>query len=218
MEHSKIGLVIFDLDGVLVNSEPLHDNAKKRILSEAGIDANMDLSWSVGKPNKELWTIIKDEFGLKRSTEELEESQYKYILEEIEERQIPRSEGILDVLEWLKEKKIRIGLASSSNRFYVLEILTHYEVIQYFDFIVGGDDVKRKKPSPDAYLKVLESYGKPVGSAIAIEDSRAGSEAAVSAGLQCIGYLNPTSGQQDLSICFKRIESIRELMAIIGER
>ena len=211
----KISLVIFDLDGVLVNSEPLHENAKRRILSEAGIVENIDLSWSIGKPNKELWTILIDKFKLSKSPEELEETQYNYILQEIEEKQIAPTEGLVNLLSWLKENNIKIGLASSSNRFYVLAILAHYEIINDFNYIVAGDDVARKKPSPDAYLKVLELNGGTASGVIAIEDSSAGSEAAILAGLQCIGYLNPTSGQQDLSKCFELIRSIEEVMRIV---
>ena len=218
MENKKISLVIFDLDGVIVNSEPLHENAKRRILSEAGIVENIDLSWSIGKPNKELWTLLIDKYKLSKSTEELEETQYNYILQEIEEKQIAPTEGLLDLLQWLKENNIKIGLASSSNRFYVLAILAHYNIIIDFNYIVAGDDVARKKPSPDVYLRVLELCGEPANYAIAIEDSRAGSEAAVSAGLQCIGYLNPTSGQQDLSKCFKLIRSMKEVAQVVEAR
>jgi len=114
MAQNKINLVIFDLDGVILNSEPLHDHAKKRILKEGGVMEDQDLSWSVGKPSNILWNLMKERYGLKPSEDELEQSQYNYILEEIKENQIPPSEGLIELLQWLKEEQVRIGLVSSS--------------------------------------------------------------------------------------------------------
>lgn len=211
----QIELVIFDLDGVILNSEPLHDNAKRRILSEAGVDKNVDLAWSVGRPNKELWNMMIDKYGLKKTADELEKTQYMYILEEIEEKQINLTNGLIELLDWLKEKNKKIGLASSSNRFYVLAILRYYKISTYFSYIVGGDEVDRKKPSPDVYLKVLGLSGESANNSIALEDSKAGSEAAVSAGISCVGYLNPTSGEQELSKCIATISHIEQIKDLI---
>ena len=60
---SPIKMIIFDLDGVILDSEPLHENAKRRILKEHGIDENLDLSFSVGQPNKLLWSNMIERFG-----------------------------------------------------------------------------------------------------------------------------------------------------------
>jgi HAD superfamily hydrolase (TIGR01509 family) len=111
-----------------------------------------------------------------------------------------------------------MGLASSSNRFYVDSILSYYSLTDYFDYIVAGDEVKRKKPEPDVYLKVLELSKLDSQEVIAVEDTYAGSKAAVSAGLPCVGYQNPTSGSQDLSACFLKINELHELMEMIRIR
>lgn len=128
---SPIKMIIFDLDGVILDSEPLHENAKRRILKEHGIDENLDLSFSVGQPNKLLWSNMIERFGINKSEEELERSQYNYILEEVKEKKIQTSRGLLRLLQWLKNQGIKIGLASSSDRHYVMPSLniTIYTII-----------------------------------------------------------------------------------------
>ena len=215
MAQNKINLVIFDLDGVILNSEPLHDHAKKRILKEGGVMEDPDLSWSVGKPSNILWSLMKDRYGLKPSEDELEQRQYNYILEEVEENQIQPSEGLIELLQWLKEEQIRIGLVSSSWGSFVHSVLEHYNIKHFFDYVIAGDDVERKKPFPDGYLKALDLFSLPSSSAIAIEDSKTGSEAAISAQLKCIGYQNPTSGKQDLTKCYKVIDQLNQVKQIV---
>ena len=215
MLKNNIGLVIFDLDGVILDSEPLHEHAKRRILAEAGIDENIDLSWSVGQPNKVLWENMKKRFGFLKTEEELERIQYKYILEEVNDKQLKTSHGFMELLQWLKHNSIKIGLASSSNRYYLDSILVYYNINKYFDYTVAGDEVERKKPEPDVYKKVLTYFKIPEIKVLAIEDSKAGSEAAVSAGIRCIGYRNPTSGNQDLKKCKIQVTDISEIITIL---
>jgi HAD superfamily hydrolase (TIGR01509 family) len=214
MEQKELKLVLFDLDGVILNSEPLHDHAKRRILMEAGISDDLDLSWSVGKPSNMLWNQMRSRYGLKLTEDELEQSQYNYIMEEIKEKQIPPSEGLLELLSWLKENQIRIGLVSSSWGSFVHSVLDHYKIKYFFEYVIAGDDVERKKPFPDGYLKALRAFAIPTMNAIALEDSKTGSDAAITAQLKCIGYQNPTSGMQDLTKCHKVIVNLNQIKQI----
>lgn len=217
MNHNKLNLVLFDLDGVILNSEPLHDHAKKRILSELGVLDDMDLSWSVGKPSRMLWTRMKDMYHLTQSEDELEQRQYDYILAEMEEKQTPPSEGLIELLQWLKENEFRIGLVSSSWGNFVHSVLDHYKINHYFEYVVSGDDVERKKPFPDGYLKALSLFKISSDAAIAVEDSKTGSESALMAKLKCIGYCNPTSGNQDLVRCQWMITELSQIRQIVLE-
>lgn len=217
MAQNELKLVLFDLDGVILNSEPLHDYAKKRILREAGVTEDQDLSWSVGKPSNILWSLMKDRYGLKPSEDELEQRQYNYIFEKVKEDNLPPSEGLLDLLQWLKDNQIRIGLVSSSWGSFVHDVIEHYKIKHYFSYVIAGDDVEKKKPFPDGYLKALDLFSIPAANTIAIEDSKTGSEAAIAAGLKCIGYQNPTSGNQDLSQCYKVIDKLSQIKQIAGE-
>ena len=106
---------------------------------------------------------------------------------------------------------IKIGLASSSTRPLVDETLSLLNIKQYFDCVVSGDEIPRKKPAPDIYLRVLELTGISAENAVAVEDTKAGTIAARDAGIFCYGYVNPTSGEQDLSNAATTIFHLREL-------
>lgn len=195
----QLQMVIFDLDGVIVDSEPLHDQAKKWILEQNGVMEKADLSWSVGIPGVEIWTRLIQQYGLRAAPAEFERQQYEFILFRIRENHISETRGLKELLMWLRTMKIAVGLASSSDRFYVQRILKHYGLTDLFQFVTAGDEVLQKKPAPDVYRNDLSRSGIHAGQAVAIEDSAAGIQAAAAAGMHCIGYRNPTSGNQDLS-------------------
>jgi HAD superfamily hydrolase (TIGR01509 family) len=121
------------------------------------------------------------------------------------------TDGLAGLLDSLSSAGIRCGLCSSSDRYYVDRVLAFFDLGQRFSPIVGGDQVARKKPAPDGYRKLLRDAGLAPDRVMAIEDSSAGVAAAVGAGLRCIGYINPTSGRQDLGAAFLRASRMGEI-------
>jgi HAD superfamily hydrolase (TIGR01509 family) len=204
-------LIAFDLDGVVADTEPLHKLAKERILSEIGCDARIDLDSYVGRPNSDFWGNVIQQCDLSLSHEELERRQYDFILEYMHDNRTPMTHGLADLLDSLSEAGIRCALCSSSDRYYVDRVLAFFDLGQRFSPIVGGDQVERKKPAPDGYRKVVRDANLVPDRVIAIEDSSAGVAAAIGAGLRCIGYINPTSGRQDLGAAFFRASRMGEI-------
>ena len=92
------------------------------------------------------------------------------------------------------------------------ETLQLLGIRECFDITVAGNEIPKKKPEPDVYLKVLELSGIEASCALAIEDSKAGVEAAQRAGICCYGYRNPTSGNQDISKADKIVNSLNEIV------
>ncbi len=211
----QLQMVIFDLDGVIVDSEPLHDAAKKWILEQNGVMEKPDLSWSVGIPGVDIWTRLIKQYGLRAAPAEFERQQYEFILSSIREKNIPESRGLKELLAWLATRNITVGLASSSDRFYVERILKHYELTDRFQFVTAGDEVPQKKPAPDVYRNDLSRSGIHAGQAVAIEDSASGIQAAAAAGMHCIGYRNPTSGNQDLSKADWIVNSLADVPKVL---
>lgn len=211
----NIKLVIFDLDGVLADTEPLHYYAKSEILQSLGLKNEININDFIGKPNREFWDLALRGSGISIPFSALETRQYDIILDQMRKREMHPSEGLVDVLEYLKTKGIQIGLCSSSNRYYVDRVLSFFQLNTYFDISVGGDEVKVKKPAPDGYLKVLERTGVRAESAVAVEDSASGVQAAQNAEIACIGYDNPTSENQNLDKAYTKIQSLRELIELI---
>lgn len=208
---SPLELVAFDLDGVIADTEPLHKKAKLRIFKEYGIHNSVDLDQHIGRPNSELWTVIIRENNLDRTPKEFERMQYDYILEQMRENRTPTSAGLMELLTALDAMKIRCGVCSSSDRYYVDKVLAFFSLTERFSPIVAGDQVAEKKPAPDGYLKLIADAGAPAARAVAIEDSSAGIAAATAAGLKCIGYANPTSGNQDLGKAFMQVDALAEI-------
>lgn len=208
-----IKLVIFDMDGVILDSEPVHLASKKKILKTLGLSATMDLSKYVGVANEELWAEVIEKNQLSMEVRELVELQDKYNFQIILEEKIPLSDGLLEVLDFLERNEIDAGVASSSTRGFVNQVLNHFEINERFKFIVTGDDVSQKKPNPEIYQKALLLGKSNPTEALAIEDSKMGTLAAKRAGIPCIGYKNPTSGNQDLSHSILEIQLLTEVIA-----
>lgn len=213
----KIKLAIFDVDGVIIDSEPLHYRAKLEILRSHGLGETFNLKEYVGKPNKDLWTKIIRENELNVNPGDLEMQQFDLILSYVYKEHLSPTKGLVNLLISLKEYCISAAVASSSNRYYVSHVLDYFGLNEYFAYSVTGDEVQFQKPSPDIYKKALQLSGISSDDAIAIEDSTAGVQAAISAGIRCLGYQNPTSGMQDLTLADGIIQELGQVMEYIGD-
>ncbi len=209
-------LVAFDVDGVLLDSEPLHYRAKVEILNGFGLRETFDLKQYVGKPNLELWKRVIEENHLRADPAALEKKQFELILNYICTERIPLSRNLRELLDFISEKKIPMAVASSSSRSYVDSILNHFGLTGYFCGSVTGDEVERQKPAPDVYLKLLRERAASASDSIAVEDSEMGIAAASAAGIRCLGYRNPSSGLQNLSEAYRVITDLKQAADYIG--
>lgn len=200
------------MDGVILDSEPLHEIARQTMFRNFGIVPDESFPSPVGNSSSGFWRQIIAICGIKGDPYDLEAQQYHLVARQIEENHIPPSDGLREVLDWAKTHDIKVGLASSSTRVLVDDALRILGIQGYFDYTVSGDEIPKKKPEPDVYLRVLEMAGIPAEQAVAVEDSRTGVEAANRAGIFCYGYQNPTSGEQDLTHAGKKIVNLREII------
>lgn len=214
--NRKIQLVIFDMDGVILDSEPLHYRAKLKIFDSLGLKETFDLQKYVGRPNQELWARVIRENGLSEKPGDLERRQYQLILNDIRTERIQATAGLPQLLESLKKCGVRMAVASSSDRWYVDTVADILEISPYFCCLTGGDEVARQKPQPDLYRKILEKTGLPASASIAVEDSELGVSAALAAGIRCLGYANPTSGTQNLSGAERKITAMDQVFDYIS--
>lgn len=212
MMNKDLKIIIFDMDGVVLDSEPLHENARQMMFKELGIVPDETFPEAVGKSSSGFWRQIIELCKIDGEPYALEARQYALVAQQIEENHIQPSVGFMDIVKWAKENDVIVGLASSSTRILVNDSLRLLEVKEFFDYTVSGNEIKTKKPAPDSYLKVLELAGCRPEEAIAIEDSSSGVAAAKNAGIFCFGYQNVTSGEQDLSKADKIVDSLTEIM------
>ncbi len=204
--------VIFDMDGVIVDSEPLHFEIDKRILRKCGVDADDEILLPyVGVSNPDMWKDLKMKYDLPMSVDELLKLQSDLKTEVFSEPGPEAIDGIKELLTDLKQNNIISVVASSSSRAFIETILNITHIREFFVDIFSGEEVERGKPFPDIFLKAAETLEVTPEECIVIEDSGKGIMGALAAGMKCVGYANPNSGPQDLSGASSIVHSIREL-------
>ena len=205
--------IIFDMDGVLLDSEPMHQEIIYEVFQLKGIPFDKAyIQTLTGMSAFPMWEKVKRDAQRSESVEELIKFHRDYFFKRLPEVKVPLVPHVKDVLEKFKNEGKHLSLASSSGR-KLIDIFTQQtNIAHYFEVIMSGDDVKYSKPNPEIFLKVAQWYGLPATQFTVIEDSTNGVKAAKSAGMQCVGFQNPLSGGQDLSPADLLIHSMQELL------
>ena len=185
-----IKLVIFDMDGVLIDSEPLHELSRQEIYKKYNISVT-NSSPAIGKSKRVYYEEITKDIGLNKTPEELTVEEFDILLKMCIEKNLQPTKGLIELLNYLKENNFKIAIASSSDRSFVEGIVNFIKIEKYIDYIVTGTDEKKLKPFPDLYLNVLNHFNYSSNEALAIEDSTTGSQAAQAAKIKCVGYQDP---------------------------
>lgn len=196
----KDKVVIFDMDGVLIDSEPAYKIMNKKLFSELGISMS-DSSYHelVGMSSFKMWTMLKENFNLAHEVKELMDKERKGMHEILSSEIHEPVSGIRTLLENLEGRNFRLAVASSSPKENILLVLDKLKLKKFFEFVVSGDEVEHGKPSPDIFLKVAEHFKSESDDCFVIEDSSNGVKAALAAEMKVIGFRNQNSGSQDLS-------------------
>ena len=207
--------VIFDLDGTLADTEPLHRESRCNILDEFGLDDGVS-GCSVGISLRTFWGGLSKRYNLPFDGESLTKRNLAEVAALVKERDLKPFDGVAELLNALKAKDFVLAVASSSDRDYVAEVLEYLGIRQFFDCLVCGDEVENLKPAPDIYLKAVKLCGVTADAAVAVEDSFVGASAAKAAGLYCIGF-KPASAQveQKLDCCDCVITQMPQAVEII---
>ena len=194
--------VIFDMDGVIVNSEPQHVAFEVDILKSLGIDfPENGFPEYAGLAMDKFWLSLKERYNLKQPVEELlayDTAMRAKAFREQDHFDIPA--GVVSLIKSLKRAGIPLALASSSHTMVIDAILDKLGFRRYFDVVVSGFELKNGKPAPDIFLYAADLLGTPHAESMVIEDTANGVLAAKNAGMKCLGYQNPTNPtRQDLS-------------------
>lgn len=204
--------VLFDMDGVIVDSEPLHAEAVILTLKEFNLDVDEDyFSQFIGSTNLYMWEVIIKEYNLNATVDQL------LGIQAVKKRELINRDGHKEILgikaliKNLKDNGVKLAVASSSPMIYIKEVVTKLGIIDYFDALVSGEEVPNPKPAPDVFLKAASVLGVNPVECIVIEDSKNGVNAAKNADMACVGFINPNSGNQDLSNASILVEGFEEV-------
>lgn len=204
--------VLFDLDGVILNSEPIYTEINRKVLDYFHVHYTEDIfNECIGTTNHKTYQIFKDAYNLPYTIEEMVEYHSKIVLDTFTNADYVPSDGIPALLATLKHHHIPTAIASSSPKHIINIILNKLNLIEYFQEIVSGEEVAHGKPAPDTFLEAAKRLTIAPADCVVIEDSKHGSIAAKAAGMTCIGYQNLGSGNQDLSAADVIVNSITEI-------
>ena len=192
--------IIFDMDGVLVDSEPLfHGALNSRLIEEGAVPISLEeYRLLIGSPIEETWRQLKELRDLPRPIAEYTESYRSMVNQILQDGLNPRS-GVAELVTECQRRRLPIAVASSSLRLRVDLTLESIGLQDAFDVVLGGEDVARSKPEPDIYLLAAERLGIPSNQCIAIEDSPLGIDSAVSAGAYTIAVRTGYTEGLDIS-------------------
>ena len=181
--------VIFDIDGVLVDGEPLHFAAVNRLMGEEGLAITLE-QYKPYMGTKSGWSDMIHDFGLSKPRDHYSERYREMILQSYREQSAPLP-GAVDLVRGLRAAGMPIAVASSSILPWVNACLERIGLANAFDRVITGTDVENGKPAPDIYLLAAERLGVNPRACLAIEDAPAGIESAHAAGMECWAIRTP---------------------------
>lgn len=204
--------VVFDMDGVLVDSEPFANKIEAEFLQSLGYEHNEELTHKlVGTNMRKAWEMIIDHFQMPHGIEQLLIDYRAFTLERWRSyAELALNPGANELLFRLQKLHLPLGLATSANRHRLDLFLDRLSLKDVFAAIVCGDDIQHSKPAPDIYLKAADQLGVDPKGCVAIEDAKAGVASAKAAGMKVIGYKVPPS-KQDLSAADVIIDNFNDV-------
>ncbi len=188
-----IEAIIFDMDGVLVDSEPFHIEIENRLFKLNGIDVSDEEHLEyMGVATEVMWRKIAERHMLELTVEKLtQQSRTESIRYFSELTEIPVMPGLIDLLEELKQKKYPMAVASSSFPEIIEIILTKTGLRSYFQVVVSSEEAGKSKPEPDVFLLAARKLGIIPWNCLVVEDSFNGIKAAHAAQMSCVAYQSP---------------------------
>jgi len=217
MSLKPVKAVIFDMDGVLVNTEPHHVIIERKLF--AGLNLNIteeEHSSYMGKATEVMWKEIIRKHNLPYKVQVLTDRNKKAIINYFSElKEIEVMPGVLNVLEGLYYKRIPLAVASSSDAETIKIILSRTDLSKYFLYKVSSALVERSKPAPDIFLYTAALLSVKAEYCLVIEDSANGIKAAKTAGMRCIAYTGKYPGTQDQSLADETINDFSQLEKIL---
>ncbi|WP_310557462.1 HAD family hydrolase [Flavobacterium sp.] len=208
-----IQTVIFDMDGVIVDTEPVHHYAYQQHFKELNIEVSPEMYASfTGNSTKNIYQKLKDRYEIPFEIEVLVHTKRDFFNEAFDKKEdLFLLEGVENLIKDLHQNGIQLILASSSSKVTIERIFNRFNLHHYFTHIVSGEDFPNSKPHPAIFEHAASLSVAPKQNCIVIEDSTNGIKAAKAAGIYCIGYDSVNSKLQDYSLADIVISKFDEL-------
>lgn len=201
------------MDGVIVDTEPVHKYAYFEHFKQLNIDVSSEMYASfTGNSTRNIFERLKAEFNLQEDVPTLIEAKRNLFNDAFDSKEdLYLLEGVEDLIKELYHNEMQLVLASSSAKVTINRIFNRFKLYPYFTHIVSGEDFPKSKPHPAIFEHAASLSNTPVEQCVVIEDSTNGIIAAKAAGIYCIGYDSFHSKLQDYSKADKVISAFKEL-------
>lgn len=208
-----VNAVIFDMDGVVVNTEPIGYRANQEMYKALDITVPDEVyATFIGNSDKMIVQKLKDLYKLEKTHEELLDEKYKYYFNAFDTAEdLELLPGVKDLIIDLYKNGMTLVLASSASKRKIEAVFTRFGLHEYFTAKVSGEDFEISKPNPEIFIDAVAKTGFPKEQCVIIEDSTNGIKAAKAAGVYSIGYQSEHSMGQDTSLADMVITDFKEL-------
>jgi HAD superfamily hydrolase (TIGR01509 family) len=205
--------VIFDMDGVIVDTEPVHHFAYQKHFKQLNIDVSPEMYASfTGNSTKNIYERLKGIYNLEADIQSLVETKRTLFNDAFDSKEdLYLLDGVEDLIKELHQNGMQLILASSSANVTIQRIFNRFDLDKYFKHKVSGEDFPKSKPHPAIFQQAAFIAKTPVENCIVIEDSTNGIIAAKAAGIYCVGYESVHSKLQDYSLADEVISHFNEL-------
>jgi HAD superfamily hydrolase (TIGR01509 family) len=193
--------VLFDFDGVIVQSEPLHMKTFLDLLEPYGVEVSKERWYRefAGTGSRRIFKALTEEYGIDADIEELVTTRRRRFIEHARNGELDGVPGLREFLAYLQEKGIRAAIVSGGHRSYIEILLELLGLESSFEFIISADDIKERKPDPTPFLLAAKRLGIESKDCLVIEDSYSGCEAARHAGMM-LAWMRP-DGPMEAPAC-----------------
>ncbi len=209
-ERPEIRAVVFDMDGLMLNTEDIFELAGQRLMERRGLIMTDEIRQSMlGRRAVEAFTALKSITGL---TDRIEDLMYetKELFESIAENSLETMPGLHDVLELIESLNLPRAVATSSPRAYMTPLLERFDLLHRFHFTLTAEDVTHGKPHPEIYQMAAGRLNVHPGEMLVLEDSETGTRAAHAAGAYIVSVPNRHTAVGDFSMSRMKIDSLHD--------
>ena len=205
--------LLFDNDGVLVDTEQYYYKANVKALSEFGLELDFDIYMEIMARGGTAWEVAHKHGFSQKEIDKKRKQRDIYYQDFIQNENI-EIDSVVDVLEELSEH-YKMGIVTTSRRVDFDLVHNNLNIVKYMDFTLCVEEYPRSKPYPDPYLAGMKKFNASKDECLIIEDSQRGLTSAINAGIECAVVANEFTKTHDFSKASYKIDSIKDLPALL---